>query len=71
MRSNYLLKHVIEGKIQGRTEVTGERGRRLKQLLDDLTEKKGYCRLKEEAIDRTLWRTRLGRGYGHVKQKNE
>jgi hypothetical protein len=22
--------------------------------------------LKEEALDRTLWRTRFGRGYGHV-----
>jgi hypothetical protein len=28
----------IEGKIGGRTEVTGIRGRRSKQLLDDLKE---------------------------------
>jgi hypothetical protein len=26
----------------------------------------GYCKLKEEALDRTLWRTRFGRGYGPV-----
>jgi len=30
-----LLDHVIEGKIEGKVEVTGRRGRRLKQLLDD------------------------------------
>ena len=36
---NCLLKHVTEGKIQGRIEVTGRRKRRRrKQLLDDLKE---------------------------------
>jgi hypothetical protein len=49
-----LLKHVIEGMIEGRIEVTGSRGRRRKQLLDDLKEKRGYCKLKEEALDRTF-----------------
>jgi hypothetical protein len=33
---NCLLKHVIEGKIEGRIEVTARRGRRCKQLLDHL-----------------------------------
>jgi hypothetical protein len=33
---NCLSKHVIEGKIRGRIEMTGRRGRRRKQLLDDL-----------------------------------
>jgi hypothetical protein len=28
------MQHIIEGKIEGRTEVTGRRGRRSKQLLD-------------------------------------
>jgi hypothetical protein len=60
------MKHVIEGKLQGRIEMTGRRGRRRKQLLDDLKEKKIYWKLKEEALDRTLWRTRFGRGYGPV-----
>jgi hypothetical protein len=32
------MKHVIEGKIEGRTEVTGRRARRGKQLLDDFIE---------------------------------
>jgi hypothetical protein len=36
------------------------RGRRRKQLLDDLKEKRRYWKLKEEALDRTLWRTRFG-----------
>ena len=65
-RKNGLLKHVIEGKIDGRIEVTGIRGRRGWQLPNDLKIKKGYCKLKEEALDRTLWRTRFGRGCGAV-----
>jgi hypothetical protein len=66
LRRNCLLKHVIEGKLEERTEMTGRRGRRRKQLLDDLKEKKRYWKLKEEAIDRTVWRTHFGRGYGPV-----
>jgi hypothetical protein len=44
----------------------GRRGRRRKQLLDDLKGKRGYWKLKEEALDRTVWRTRFGRGCGPV-----
>jgi hypothetical protein len=66
LRRNCLLKHITEGKIEGRTEVTIRRGRRRKQLLNDLKETTRYCKLKEEALDRTLWRTRFGRGYGPV-----
>jgi len=62
---NCLLKHVTEREREGRTEVTGRRRRR-KQLLDDLQGPKGYCILKEEALDRTLWRTHFGRGCGPV-----
>jgi hypothetical protein len=47
-------------------QMTGRRGRRHKQLLDDLKEKRRYWKLKEEALDRTQWRTRFGRGYGPV-----
>jgi hypothetical protein len=60
---------VIEGKLEGRIEMTGKRGRRRKQLLDDLKEKSRYWKLKEEALDRILWRTRFGRGYGPVVRK--
>jgi hypothetical protein len=66
LRRNSLLKHVIEGKLDGRIEMTGRRGRRRKQLLDDLKEKRRYLKLKEEALDRTIRRTRFRRGYGHV-----
>jgi hypothetical protein len=66
LRRNCLLKHVIEGKIEGRINVTGRRVRRRKQLLDDLKEKRRYWKLKEEELDRILWRTRFGRGYGPV-----
>jgi hypothetical protein len=62
---NCLLKQVIEGKIGG-TDVTGRRGTRRKQLLEDLKERRRYWKLKEDALDRTLWRTRCGRGYGSV-----
>jgi hypothetical protein len=41
-------------------EGMGRRGRRDKQLLDDLNEKRGDCKLKEEAQTGTLWRIALG-----------
>jgi hypothetical protein len=66
LRRNCLLKPVIEGKISGRLEMTRRRGRRRKQLLNDLKETRRYWKLKEEELDHTLWRTRLGRGYGSV-----
>jgi len=40
LRKNCLLKHVSVGRIGGRIEVTGRRGRRRKQLLDNLEEKR-------------------------------
>jgi hypothetical protein len=36
LRRNCFLKHVIEGNLEGRIEVTRRRGRRRKQLLDEL-----------------------------------
>ena len=47
-------------------EVTRRRGRRRKKLLDDLKYRRGYCQLKEEALDRTMWRNRFARGFGPV-----
>jgi len=46
--------------------VTGRQLRRRKQLLYDLKETRGYFELKEEILDRTVWRTRFGRFYGPV-----
>jgi hypothetical protein len=65
-RRNCRLQRVIEGKIHGGIEVTGRRGRRRRKLLDELKERKGYYHLKEEALDRTVWRTHFGRGFGPV-----
>jgi hypothetical protein len=65
LRRNCLLRHVIERNMQ-RIEVTTRRGGRRKNLLDDLNEKRGYCKLKEEALDRTVRITRFGRGCGPV-----
>jgi hypothetical protein len=62
---NCLLQRIIEGKIQGGIEVTGRQGRRSRKLLDDLKERIEYY-LKEEALDRTMWRARFGRGFGPV-----
>jgi hypothetical protein len=69
LRRNCLLKHVIEGRLEGRIEMMRRRGRRRKQLLDSLKEKRGYWKLKEEALARTLCRTHFGRGYGPVVRR--
>jgi hypothetical protein len=66
LRRNCLLKRVIEGKIKEGIEVTGRRSRRRRKLLDDLKERRGYSHLKEEALDRTMWTARFGRGFGPV-----
>ena len=46
--------------------MTRRRGRRRKKLLDDLKDRRGYCQLKEEAVDRTTGRNRFGRDFGPV-----
>jgi hypothetical protein len=65
LHRNCLLKHIIEGKIRQ----TRRRGRRCKQLLDELKEARRYWNLKEEAQDRTVWRTQFGGGYGPVARQ--
>jgi len=47
-------------------EVTGRRGTRCKQLLDERKKTRRYCKLEEEALDCTWWRTCFGRGHGPV-----
>jgi hypothetical protein len=70
LRRNCLLQKVIEGKIRGGIEVTGRRGRKHRKLLDELKDGRGYCHLKEEALDRSMWRNRIGRGVGPVVRQN-
>jgi len=66
LRRNCRLKHITEGKI----EVTGRRGRRRKQLLDDLKQMRGCWELKEAALGRTFWKAHFGRRYGPVVKTN-
>jgi hypothetical protein len=69
LRRNCLLQRGIEGKIKGGIEVTGRRGRRHRKILDDLKDRRGYSHLKEEALDRTMWRNGFGRGVGPVSDR--
>jgi len=62
LRRNFLIKHVIEGELEG----TERRGRRRKHLMEDVKERRSYWKMKEEALDPTFWRTRFGRGQGPV-----
>jgi hypothetical protein len=62
LHRNCHLQRVIEGKIKVGMEMTGRR----RNLLDDLKERRGYSHLKKEALDRTMWRARFGRGFGPV-----
>ena len=50
--------------------MTRRRGRRRRKLLDDLRDRRGYCHLKEEALDRNMWRNRFGGGFGPVVRQN-
>jgi hypothetical protein len=66
LRRNCLLQRITEGKIQGGIEVIGRQGRRHMKLLDDLKERRGYCHLKEEVLDCTMWTACFGRSFGPV-----
>jgi hypothetical protein len=57
---NGLLEEIYKGGI----EVTERQGRRRRKPLDDLKERRVYSHLKEEALDRTMWRAGFGRGFG-------
>jgi len=59
---NELLKERYKRGI----EVTGRQGRRRRKLLDGLKERIEYSHLKENALDRTMWRAGFGRGFGPV-----
>jgi len=64
LRRNCPLQKVIEGKIKGVIEVTGRQGRKRRKLLAELKERRGYSYVKEEALDRTMWRAHFGRSFG-------
>ena len=39
-------------------------------LNDDLKDRRGYSHLKEEALDRNMWRNRFRGGFGPVVRQN-
>jgi len=49
------LPPAVEGNIEGRMELKGRRERRHRQLPNDLEEKRGYWKLKKEALDCNVW----------------
>ena len=53
LRRNFLIKHALTEKFEG----VGRPGRGRKLLLDDRRKNRGYGKLKEEALDRTLWKS--------------
>jgi hypothetical protein len=59
LRRNCLLKQVVKGNIEEIIEVTGRRRRR-KQLAADHKQTRRCCELKQEALDRTVGRSRFG-----------
>ena len=74
---NYLNRHIIEGAIERKIDVT-----RIiiiiiiiiiimrKQLLDDIKEKRRHCKFKEEALERPLCRTHFGKVYGLIVRQS-
>jgi len=64
---NCLLKHVIIRK----SETTIRRGRRRRQLLDNFKERNRHWNSKGEVLDRSLWRSRFGRGFGPCRKTHK
>ena len=60
------MKHIIEGKVEERIDVTGRRGRRRKQLRDDLKGKQGYwpSKMSNERIN-NAGNGHVGTAHGH------
>jgi len=66
LRRNCVLKYFVEGKVEG----TRRQGRKRKNLLNDLKEKRKYCSLKKEALVFPLWRNSFQRVCGPVTRQN-
>ena len=70
LRRSCLLKHIWRND-RRRARSVGKLRKRRKQLLDYLKVTRGYRRLKEKTLDRTAWRTFIGRGNRHVIRMNK
>ena len=64
-----ILHEIRKQKANWEMEVARRRRQRRKKLLDDL-DRRGYSHLKEEALDRTMWRHHFGGGFGSVVRQN-
>jgi replicative superfamily II helicase len=53
---NGIIERAIERKIEKSVDVTERRGRRCRQILNDLKLKRGCYKLKYEVLARALWR---------------
>jgi hypothetical protein len=56
--------HKIGGKEEKKIKATGRYRRNYYKLLYELKETRGWCKLKEEPLDGTVWRTGFGRRCG-------
>jgi hypothetical protein len=62
---NCLLKYANDGMIEG----VGRRGRRHKDVLDNLEEKRRYQNLTDGTLDCTLWTVCFGESYRPVTRQ--
>ena len=63
LHRNCFLKYIIEGQIGRSRKVAERRGRRLKQLVNGIKEKKGYWNLEKgstrsHSVVYSLWKER-------------
>jgi hypothetical protein len=74
LRIKCLLNRIVEVKKEGNIDGTGRRGRKCRQLLNNLKKKRRHWKLKEKALcvvslHRTPRRTRFGRSSGPVSRQ--
>jgi hypothetical protein len=65
LHRNCLLRHVIEGKIDGKKR----RGGRRLQLLGDLQDERRHCNVQEETLDRTVRSSGFVSDCGHASRQ--
>jgi hypothetical protein len=64
LRRTAFYNGLLKERYKGGIKVTERRERKRRKLLDELKERRGYPYWKEEALDRTMWSARFGRGFG-------
>jgi hypothetical protein len=69
LHRNCLPERKKERKRKEERKGTERRGGRRQQLLYDFKEKRRYRHLKQETLDRTVWKIHFGRGHGPVTRQ--